>query len=463
MTSYKVTVNSVDYPVSKPKWNKNCQSGVDMASVTLPITYASTFTNGQEIELYQDSTKVFAGYIDQIKLSDTVILKIESYGGYLKRKMVNTVYEDKTPEYIVEDLIETYGNLTYASSWVTGITLKRVIISDKYISEIIAKICDVVGGQFRTDENGNGYFEEDGTASTSADHLVVGTNCSRKNEWTIDPTKIMNSLIVKGGSQSFSTVETFSGTGSQVDFVLTYKPKGAVRAVVDGTEKIGQLEGSAGKDFSVDSENQTVTFETAPSNSSDNVLIYYSYDLPIKVGAANATSIETYGLHDKKVIAGWITRFEDARTLCTKLVDQYSSPIKSNVLVLSGINTNYTVGSSRNITDTERGITAESMVISKIEYDAERGLTYLTVGSEIYSIFDWNKTAQEQIKDLTDFFTQESTIQDYLLIEADFGVALAIDVTVKTRTIGTSFIVGHPTNGVVGSTNQVGWHGTAWA
>jgi len=464
MTAYKITVNSVDYTVSKPRWNKNCQSGVDMATVTLPLTYASTFTNGQEAELYQDSTKLFAGYIDQIKLSDRVVMKIESYGGYLKRKMVNVVYEDKTPEYIIQDLIENYGNLTYASSWSTGITLKRVIISDKYISEVISKMCDVVGGQFRTDENANGYFEEDGTATTSADHLIVGTNCSRKNEWTIDPTKIMNSLIVKGGSQSFSTMETFSGTGSQVDFVLAYKPKGGVRAVVDGSEKIGQLEGSSGKDFSVDSENKTVTFESAPSNSSDNVVIYYQFDLPIKVSVTNPASISTYGLREKKVIAGWITRFEDARTLANKLVSQYSSPTKSNILVLSGINTSYTVGSSRNVTDSDKGITAENMVISKIEYDTERGLTYLTVGSEIYSIFDWNKTAQEQIKDLTDFFTQESTIQEYLLCEAEFSVSFDVDVTVKTRNINDSFIIGHPTASRIGATytRKIGCQASSW-
>jgi len=463
MTEFYLKKGTTNYDISEATVTKECEKAVDMAKVKLSREHKDDFTIGDEVEIYKDSTKLFGGYVYSKDYHKYLELKIESYGGELKRKIAREVYEDKSPEYIVQDLIDNESSLTYASSGSSGITLKRVIIRDRPISEIIEKMCDVLNWQFRTDENKNAYFEERGTASSSASDLVVGSNCILKDKWKEDPKKLMNYIVLKGGSQDFNTKETFSGDGTTKTFTLTYKPTGNVRAVVDGTEKTGQLEGSEGGDFEVDEENKTVTFTTAPSSGTDNVEIYYTYSLPILISRSNPSSISTYGIHAKKVTATWINRFEDGRQLVNKLLETYAEPIRMNCLVVKGINTDYKVGSTNKVTDSYNGIN-QNMLIYKIMWKIPQNLTYIYVGSEITNFLDMNKSLEEKINELVDIFSRESTIQEYVIVTNDLKVELTCKIKVQTRTIGDTFVWNHPgENGKWNNNKKWNWQGTSYS
>lgn len=462
MEDYKVIRNTVEYPLSKLSIVSECQSGVDVAKVVLNRSHIGTFVIGNEVTIYNGATKLFGGYVLKPKSGNTLDIDIESYGGECRRTLVNKVYEDKTPEYIIEDLITNYTALTYASSWVSGITLKSVIIRSKYISEIIGKICEVINWQFYTDIDKNAYFEPVGTATCAAADLVVSSNCRTIGKWIEDPKKLMNVLRLKCGSQDFTNSETFNGDGTTKEFTLAYKPTANTHCVVDGSDLVGQLQGSEGGDFSVDVENKKVTFVTAPANDTDNVIITYTYSLPIIISKSNPASIATYGFYGKKINAGWINRYEDARELATSLLTQYSSPTKTNILLLPGINTDYVAGCTKKVTDSYNSVD-QNMLVRKITYKIPENKTLIEVGSEIASLLEWNKSTKEKLDELMDMFSKESTIQEYVSIAVAASVSMESVISVKTRTIGDSFIVGHPDNSEVGADYKVGWQGTAWA
>ena len=461
MGSYYLNVNGYEHPLAKCKLVKECENAVDIAKVVLPRLERTHYTIGDEVYVRTGATTFFAGYISQRKLGTSLDLEVESYGGFCRRVLVKEVYENKTPEYIIENLITNYTNLTYSSSGSTGITLKRLIINNRYLSEVIANFCQSFGWQFRTDNDKNAYFEERGSASTSADDLVVGTNCNTMEKWKEDPKKIINHLVLKCGSQTFRKKQTFSGDGSTKEFTLTYKPSGNLKVLVDSAELEGQLEGDNGGDYEYDSENKKVTFVVAPSNNADNTIIEYTYSLPIVITKPNTVSKNKHGLYAKKIFAGWIERYEDARVLAGKILAQYDDPTKSNKLIIKGIQTSYKIGSTQKVTDSYNGID-EDMIIRKIEFKIPENLTILYVGTEIYNLFDWQKTATDRIKELIDMFSKESTIQEYVSIVCDMNVSMTAVVTVKTRTIGDSFILDHPDNSKLDSGYKLDWQGSAW-
>lgn len=371
------------YPLANFLIQNAVEDEVDMINpARLSRDLVSVFPVGTEIQLYEDTTRRFGGYICMPSHGTFFEPTCESYGGELRRTLVNKVYENKSPEYIVEDIITKYTGLTYAGTWTSGLTLEKIVIKHRYGSDVISKLCELFNCQFRTDSSKNAYLEDRGTTTCSGDDLVVGNenaggNCIITDKWTIDPSKIVNYLVVKGGSEDFTYHETFAGPGTE--FTLKYKPTGNVRVTTSSgsNELTGQLPGDSGGDFSVDGETQKVTL----ASSASNVDIYYTYSLPILIVKTNPTSITAYGIRGKKIDAGWITRTEDAKTYATTYLAQYGTPTKSNRLMKKGLDWDYTAGAMKNVTDSYNGID-ESMYIRKVEWNLAENATYIHVGTE---------------------------------------------------------------------------------
>ena len=86
-----------------------------------------------------------------------------SNGWELHNIRVEATWTSKSPEYIIEDIVDNYTtNLTFASSSASGITLENYEGKGQYAIDIIKDMMDVLQWQLRVDESDNVYFEPDG-------------------------------------------------------------------------------------------------------------------------------------------------------------------------------------------------------------------------------------------------------------------------------------------------------------
>jgi hypothetical protein len=244
------------------------------------------------------------------ELDKTTVYKTTNmgYGYELNNTHVTVVYNDKSPEYIVEDLINNYTNFTYASTTSSGITLDKYI-ADDYVYKVVEKMCELLDWQFRTDMSKNCYFEPAGNVNNNVT-LTTGTDVKVK-KWLYEEPKF-NKVKIKGDYAEYQHTETFSGDSNETDFSFTYKPVGNITVSVGGSEQTpGDREGD--NDYYVYRENKLLTFTTAPGTGTDNISTTYSYQIPVVVETELETSVDTYGERHKEVDAPFIKTFEDAR------------------------------------------------------------------------------------------------------------------------------------------------------
>ena len=376
------------------------------------------------------------------------------YGYAMNNIRVTQVYEDKSPEYIIEDLITNHTEFTYESTATSGVTLSKFIVND-YIYKIIDVMCELLGWQFRTDIDKNSYFEPSGTIDNNVT-LVTGTDVTVK-KWLFEEP-IFNNIKVKGDYAEYQNTETFNGDGSTVEFDFTYSPVGNVSVTIGGSEKTpGSKEGEG--DYYVYREPKNLAFTTAPGAGTGNISTTYSYQIPIVVETPDEASIAAYGQRDKEIEAPFIKTFEDARKYANELIAVYGDGTVKATIVKPGIDTTLTQGELITLQDNERGIT-EEVIINEIIYKYPENVTELKVGSYDFIVTDWQKEVQERIKQLEKRMSNEKLIMQHRPYNNNLAVASTVTHVDKWRNIydGSydSFILGHATNGKLGVQTGVG-------
>jgi len=376
------------------------------------------------------------------------------YGYNLNNIHVTKVYDDKSPEYIVEDLITNYTTFTFASSNSSGVTIEKYIVDD-YIYKVIDEMCKLLDWQFRTDIDKNSYFEPSGDIDNGVT-LTTGTDVRIKKWLYEEPT--FNKVKVKGDYAEYQHTQTFSGDTSTVEFSTTYKPVGNATVSIGGSTKTpGDKEGDA--DYYIYRENKLLVFTTAPGSGTDNISTTYSYQVPVIVETEDEDSVVTYGERHKEIDAPFIKTFADARRYANELLNVYGDGTVQATVVKPGIDTTLTQGELITLADTERSIT-EEVTINEIIYKYPENETELKVGSYDFIVFDWQKEVQERIKQLEKRMSNEELIMQHRLLKDNLSVSLTMEHTDKWRNIynGTadSFILGHATNGKLGVQTGVG-------
>jgi len=459
--------------------DKELNRAVDEAEIQLNEEDYPNLAVGDEIIITKDGSKLFGGYVIE-KESDnkTLNVKCNSYGYQLNNIYAEEIYENKSPEEIVQDLISNYTDLTYASTATSGVTLTRWVVRG-YLNEEIGKLADILQWQIKTDPDKNFYFEPAGYES-SGKTLEYGVNLI-ESTWKFDTTNLTNWVVLKAGQAKLNTQETFSGDGSTTEFTLSFKPI-EVRVTVDGVERVGGYQGQSGIDYYVDNENKKIVFTTAP-NSGASIVVEYTFFKPIVVEAKDNSSINQYGIYRKEIQAKWISTYNDARKYAKSYITQYSEPIKIGKLKAS-IDTDLRPGQTIRIIDDINNID-EDLTIKKITI--KRDFMELEVGSVVTNILDWHAAVEKRIKELEKELTSTPDIlQKYLYFSENLKVGLKISkIEVKYRYVNTTIkwnhidsvwngtnvwwgmvyplILGHPTYGKLGTiTNRLGLEKEEW-
>jgi len=378
------------------------------------------------------TTTFFSGKIQDIKTPNVWESKGYTNGFELINTPIQQVYTDKTPEYIVQDIIDNYTqNLTYASSTPSGYTINGDYIADGYLVDIIRDMIILLNWKLRIDSNDNVYFEPPAEINNGVT-LTNGDNFSL-TYFEDDQKEMINSVKIKAGFRNvFTTGETLSGSGTTWTFAN--KPTATARIVVSGSE----VDPST---YKITSDTKTIVFDSTPgaTPSAD-----YSYDEPIVVTYQDDASANLYGEKFKKVEAGYITSFEDARRYAKNIVEKQGLPQIKAKGFQTFLNFDIDVNETVTVVDNVRNRT-EQLVISKIEYDAVQGTTSYELGTRDYQFYDWQSGIQERIKNLERIASNESTVTFARSTKDYANITLTRQLKVYTSSPNDSFILGHPT------------------
>lgn len=429
------------------------ENAVDCAEVVIK---ACDLAVGDEVVFYKEdgTTKIFAGVIVEKREEKLWKLKILGYGWELNNVWITQVYENKSPEWIVENIIENYTNFTYASTSTSGVTLTKYVAND-YAYKIIDELARLLDWQFYTDADKNAYFEPKGIINNGR-VFEEGVNCKIVS-WREDPSKLANKVRLKGGMVNYTTQQSFTGNGSQKEFVLNYKPTSNIRVLVNGVEKSGGVGGKG--EYEVDAEQRKIIFATAPASGA-SIQVTYGYEVPIVVESEAPNSIAKYGVVFKEVEMPSIRTFEDARRFVLQYLDVYSEPAISVDFEIGGIDTTIQQGELITVVDNLRNKNRR-VVITKVRYAYPQGITSVEAGSIYYTVYDWQKEVQERIKELEKKVTSETIVMTQRGFKGNLKISLNAVVTKKKRSINDSFILGHENNAKLG-TAKLGDRKGAW-
>ena len=378
------------------------------------------------------STIVFSANVTERNKKSLWKLKLMTNGYELNNLRVETVYKNKSPEEIVEDIIDVYtSNLTFVSSGVaSGVTLTKYVAVG-YLVDVLVDMMDVLQWTLRIDNDDNVYFAPKNitangvTWSNSVDVQV--------NFWKEEQSSLVNHVKVIGGFESFSTEETITNTSTI--FVLEKKPYGILKAVVGGVEISPDV-------YSVDTDTKTVTFDTSRVNPT----FFYSWSRPIVVDNQNDSSIATYGEIFKELPAPWLDSIADARKYSQNILEVYSEPLKKVSVVYPALNFSVDVNEQVRIIDLQRG-EDEFLVVSQIVWDASQGTTTYLLGARDDIFYDWQREVQERVKKLERKYTNQSEIVFSRLIKNNIKVSFSSSTVFEESSPMDTFIFGHKTLG----------------
>ena len=466
--AYYVRYDSNNYPILEMEHKEGGNSEVDVTEISLSRSHDSIFDIGTDVSIgYLDESESFVaefnGDITAKETYEMLIITVESYGGRINRtEHITKIYDDKSPEYIVDDLVDTYTDgLTYASSSSSGSTITKFVMNSETAGEGITRILNELNWQIRVDNSKNFYFEPKGEQVSSI-NLTVGTNAFMDSNWIENPTQLINDVTIIGDNAKFQTNKTIASGDGQTDFVVDHIIVGNVRVTVEGVEVTGgQISGTVSYDYTVDKENKTIIFSSGQTLN-DSVIIYYEYEIPIKVSSRNDVSIAAHGRFPKRFTDKTLTSMSQARSFARKIVNLYSEPIKSGNLTLMW-DADVSVGETINIVDSFSGIDQEFVILKKTKKYPD-GVHTIEVGVEELDILNWNKTMDGRVKNLEAKQDSSDLLQKYLMFKENLNV-ITRQGRVRTRTQNIyngsydSFILGHPTNGRLGVQTGVGGTG----
>lgn len=437
---YFIKKSGIEYELHEFEFKKQNTTTIDTTELVLSRTQDSIFDIGDDVSIgFHNESDVFVaefnGDITKKESHQELFLTMESYDGRIFRTdYITEVHENKTIEFIVDFLITNYTTLTYASTTTTGITLKRFVLNDETVGEAITRILKDLDWQTRVDDSKNFYFEPRGDVVSSI-VLNVGTNAFMESNWKKNPNRLTNSCTVIGDKAKFNTNETFNPIASQTDFTLTYKITGNVRITVDGTEKVGGEEGIIGTfDYSMNREQKKIIFESEMTGT-EEVIIFYEYELPIKITARNESSIALYGVFPIKIVDNTLKTTSDARKLAKKVVSLFGNPTRSGELRVKWAE-DIDVGETVPIIDTFNSID-QSFVVMNLTKTYPEGSQKIFVGIEEVNLLDMDKSLNDRIKKLETKQDNTDIVQKYISFNENVNVVSKTG-RIRTRTRDTS-------------------------
>jgi len=344
----------------------------------------------------------------------------QSFGKILAETEIRgQVFTNRTPEYIVEILVEANTTMTFvSSSGASGITLSQYTADGKLI-DILKDFASLTNRMFYT--TGTNEFVFDNVSFTDTDMVFThGTTCKVTVDG-YDDTEIVNDLTILGENLKYRTVETFNGNANTTVFTLDNNP-------IETLVKISSVEKTPEIDYLFDTMTRTLTFTTAPATGTDNISVEYVYEKPLYIRGTKQSSIDTYGVHAKRLNLPWINNRQDGVRFVQAYLNKYKDIQQKVKVYIGNLHSAIRENDIVHVTSSVKGIDGD-YVIKTIKWRYPEVETELEVGEYFFDYLEYDKEIVAKIHDIESAMTVVKDVRDYESPEE----SIAISETLQMR------------------------------
>ncbi|MCK5624944.1 hypothetical protein KAI04_03830 [Candidatus Pacearchaeota archaeon] len=444
---------------------------------------ASTYTIGDEVQIFADkdvnppTTNIFTGILENQRfpsraLKEETILQGRDYSARLMDRTVEPeVYTNLPAGSIVKDIINKYtDDITVNNVEDSNTTIERIAFNHTPVFDAVKKLSDLANFTFYVDNDKDLNFKN--KSATSSGKTFDNTNVMRANFRERRDT-VFNEVWVYGDRYLDSFKEEFTGDGTGSVFTLTHKPHNSIidigSPITEATRQVGGVFGmsavpASGTDYLVDffdkqiifTSGTTLGYSSIPENNA-MITVDYQRSLPIVKVGRNQESINKYGKRVKKITDKEIKDPETAVKRLTRELDDTPIPIKQGTLNIKGVvdvipsQTAFVNLPNQNVVSQTYDIISANYNFNKknnlkeevLIVDVNKKIDDLA--DTIKSLINDVKTIQSQDVDTADIITR------FEIAAGSIGIRPS-GITVSTRGLGSSFILGKGYHGVAGPT-----------
>ncbi len=333
---------------------------------------------GDDIGIYQSSTKIFGGTVTSIKeteisSADGLLYEVTAtdYTFLLDSKLVSETYSNKTVAYIINDILTKYTTGFTSVNVSSTFTITKIVFNQIPISQCIKRIADVLRYDWYVDESKDIHFFSKFT--NSAPYNLTDTSGNYVNESLerqIDGTQLANTVKVRGGEYDGATYTdkiTVKGSNTK-SFLLPYRFSNLAITLnsVSKTVGIDNIDDFSTKDVLYNFTEKTIRWNSVLS---DGDVIQYSGNpkIPVLAIASDPASIALYGVKEKLIRDTTIQDLTIARKRASAEVDTFKEAINQGTFetYTAGLRTGMVI----NLTSARRSTTVD-FIISKVTFTA---------------------------------------------------------------------------------------------
>ena len=403
-------------------------------------TKIGTYTEDDEVEIYHSATKIWGGYITDMKYVGVKKLRItaEDYASRLNRKISKVYITDSAGDpaddtgqvsNIVTDLLTIFPEFT-TSITATSKVIDRFRIDYIGVKEALKKLADLVAYDFWITPGKVFTFKPKTTITAASDTAVWGTNIIKADKGrTIKST--FSQIIIVGGEEIQEQTDTFTGDASTKEFSLTYAPDNPLTHVkVTGAAK------TEWADYQVNYETGDLHFETAPPSAADNVEVKYNYRKIITAEASD-TSV-AYTKRTEKVYEKSIQDKSIAQDYADALLADKKTKKTSYKVVCRDIK-DTTIKQYLTTTIPKYSLSAESLEVRSWRVDIPKFKYTVELSWKDTELAQMLATLQSEVKEM-----QISSTGTTITYKTKNETVTVTDTgsTAYTRQVNTTFILG---------------------
>ncbi len=336
-------------------------------------------------------TMAFGGSVTKIEkeISQKTIIA-QSHGKVLGETEVEpTQYNCKSPEFIINDMIINNTTLKSVPHLVnSGVTIKKYLADGK-LFDLLDDLVSLIGGTFHT--HGLEVFHLEKKEFRLKSNIFTHGKNTRIWETHFDDTELVNELTVLGENKRYQEVQTCTSTCGQTVFTLN-EAAVSVRVLDDAVEQVPEV------DYTLDSLGKTITFCCAPTACSV-MQFEYEYEIPLYLKGSKQCSIDTNGIHSKRLVLPWIRDKNDGIRFIAGYLNRYSTIRKNLIIEHPNLVTSIKENDVINVVNAIKNINT-TFVVKSLKYEYPRFETTIEVGEYSFDDFEYDKQIAQKIHDL---------------------------------------------------------------
>ncbi len=295
-------------------------------------------TLGEQVELWQDSIKLFGGVVvekDEKMLGGILIgynITCKDWSYYLDGKLVAKNYANQTADEIFLDIISTYtSGFTVVNVKANAPLVTSIQFNYEQVTQSLIKLAQLVGWDWYVDPSMDLHFfdQETYTAPFQLDDTsgAFEWGSLEINQSVVD---LRNSIFVRGGNYKKtiaegSALDVYKANGTDGVFPLAYQYDN-VQVKLDGvaqTVGIDNIDSPGSVQVLYNFNQKFVRFTTTPT-SGQIVKVYGDAYIPIIAQVRDQTSIATYGEFQEVIIDKSISSVAEAQSRAASELSLYS-------------------------------------------------------------------------------------------------------------------------------------------